>query len=153
MVPAYVGLGAPHWDPDARGAIFGLTLDVTGAHLARAALEAVAYQTFDLMETMARDGASIEAVRIDGGMTANAWLCQFLADILRVPVERPQNLETTSLGAAFLAGLATGVWGSLDVIAATCRERDRFGPTMHIARRDELIAGWRRAVAQTLSRP
>jgi len=153
MVPAFVGLGAPHWDPDARGAIFGLTLDATGAHLARAALEAVAYQTFDLMQAMARDGASIEEVRVDGGMTANVWLCQFLADILLIPVERPENLETTSLGAAFLAGLATGVWGSVDEIAATWRQRDCFTPAISPDRREILIAGWQRAVARTLSTP
>src|SRR5689334_2010985 len=100
MVPAFVGLGAPYWEPEARGSIFGLTLDATGAHLARAALEAVAYQTFDLMEAMANDGAApAGAVRVDGGMAANAWLCQFLADILDVPVERPENAETTALGA------------------------------------------------------
>jgi len=153
MVPAFVGLGAPHWDPDARGAIFGLPLDATGAHLARAALEAVAYQTFDLMQAMARDGASIEEVRVDGGMTANVWLCQFLADILLIPVERPENLETTSLGAAFLAGLATGVWGSVDEIAATWRQRDCFTPAISPDRREILIAGWQRAVARTLSTP
>ena len=118
MVPAFVGLGAPYWDPDARAAIFGLTLDASAAHLARAALEAVAYQTLDLVNAMAGDGAAGgETIRIDGGMAANEWLCQFLADILEVPVERPENLETTALGAAFLAGLATGVWGDLDALA------------------------------------
>jgi glycerol kinase len=152
MVPAFVGLGAPHWDPEARGAIFGLTLGATGSYLVRAALEAVAYQTFDLMEAMAKDGATIRGVRVDGGMTANAWLCQFLADMLRVPVERPQNLETTALGAAFFAGLATGVWSSLDELAATWRPGDRFDPAMAPARRDALIKGWRRALAKTLSR-
>ena len=110
MVPAFVGLGAPYWDPDARGAIFGLTLDATVAHLTRAALEAVAYQSFDLAEAMAADGAAKpDALRVDGGMTANSWLCQFLADILHCPVERPATLETTALGAAFHAGLATGL--------------------------------------------
>jgi glycerol kinase len=152
MVPAFVGLGAPHWDPDARGAIFGLTLDATGAHLARAALEAVAYQTFDLLEAMAGDGASPSAMRIDGGMTANEWLCQFLADILQLPVERPQNLETTALGAAFLAGLATGVWPDLGALGAIWQGRDCFTPRMAKEPRDTLIAGWRNAVAKTLSR-
>lgn len=152
MVPAFVGLGAPHWDPDARGAIFGLTLDATGAHLARAALEAVAYQTFDLMEAAARDGAAAaQTVRVDGGMAANAWLCQFLADILDVPVERPQNLETTALGAAFLAGLATDVWSNLDAVAKTWQRRDYFVPSMEAGRRDSLIGGWRSALARTLS--
>jgi len=152
MVPAFVGLGAPYWEPDARGAIFGLTLGATGAHLARAALEAVAYQTLDLVEAMARDGAAVaKTIRLDGGMAANDWLCQFLADILQVPVERPENLETTALGAAFLAGLATGVWPDLDALARTWRRRDRFEPAMTVAQREQMIAGWRKAVAKTLS--
>jgi glycerol kinase len=152
MVPAFVGLGAPYWDPDARGAIFGLTLDATAAHLARAALEAVAYQTLDLAEAMALDSAAApSAMRIDGGMTANGWLCQFLADILEVPVERPQNLETTALGAAFFAGLATGVWGNLDELSRIWKRRDCFTPAMEQGRRDQLIAGWHSAVAKTLS--
>ncbi len=151
MVPAFVGLGAPYWDPDARAAIFGLTLDASAAHLARAALEAVAYQTLDLVNAMAGDGAAGgETIRIDGGMAANEWLCQFLADILEVPVERPENLETTALGAAFLAGLATGVWGDLDALAQTWKLRDRFEPAMPARDRERLIAGWRKAVAKTL---
>jgi glycerol kinase len=153
MVPAFVGLGAPYWDPDARGAIFGLTLDTSAAHLARAALEAVAYQSFDLREAMANDGAAgAQALRIDGGMAANAWLCQFLADILQVPVERPQNLETTALGAAFLAGLSTGLWEDLDALSRTWKRRDRFEPAMELQERERLIAGWRSAVERTLSR-
>ena len=153
MVPAFVGLGAPHWDPDARGAVFGLTLDATGAHLARAALEAVAYQTLDLIDAMAKDfGSTVEAVRIDGGMAANTWLGQFLADVLQVPVERPQNLETTALGAAFLAGLATGVWDDLPALERTWKRRDSFKPVMAPERRERLIAGWRDAVARTLSK-
>jgi glycerol kinase len=151
MVPAFVGLGAPYWEPDARGAVFGLTLNATGAHLARAALEAVAYQTLDLVDAMKRDGATSTAtIRIDGGMAANMWLCQFLADILQVPVERPQNLETTALGAAFLAGLATGVWRDLEEVAATWKLRDRFEPVMLPAERERLVAGWRKVVAATL---
>jgi len=151
MVPAFVGLGAPHWDPDARAAIFGLTLNATAAHLARAALEAVGYQTLDLMDAMAGDGARPSAMRIDGGMTANAWLCQFLADILQMPIERPRNLETTALGAAFLAGLATGVWSDPDSLSATWQRRDCFMPAMNEARRAQLISGWRSAVGKTLS--
>jgi glycerol kinase len=152
MIPAFVGLGAPHWDPDARGAILGLTLDATAAHLARAALEAVAYQTFDLMDAMAKDGAAqAQAVRVDGGMAANGWLCQFLANILGVAVERPLNLETTALGAAFLAGLATGVWPDLEALSATWKRRDCFTPAMSPNRRAQLIEGWRSAVARTLS--
>jgi glycerol kinase len=152
MVPGFVGLGAPYWDPDARGSIFGLTLDATGAHLARAALEAVGYQTLDLIEAMAGDGARLSGMRIDGGMAANAWLCQFLADILQLPVERPRYLETTALGAAFLAGLATGVWGSLDDLSHIWKQRDSFKPAMDKSRREQLVAGWRAAVAKTLSR-
>src|SRR6185369_5235481 len=143
MVPAFVGLGAPHWNPDARGAIYGLTLDAGFAHLARAALEAVAYQTFDLVEAMAADGAARPAdLRLDGGMAANAWLCQFLADILQIPVERPRTLETTALGAAFHAGLATGVWPDLAALADIWRQQDAFRPRMDADRRDKLIAGW-----------
>jgi glycerol kinase len=153
MVPAFVGLGAPYWDPEARGAIFGLTLGATGAHLARAALEAVAYQTLDLAEAMANDGAPLGGVmRVDGGMAANDWLCQFLADMLQVPIERPENLETTALGAAFLAGLATGVWDSLDAVARTWKARDRFDARIDVGQRQHLIDGWREAVAKTLTR-
>jgi glycerol kinase len=152
MVPAFVGLGAPHWDPEARGAIFGLTLGSTGAHLARAALESVAFQTVDLAAAMASDGAApAAAMRVDGGMAANAWLCQFLADILQVPVERPQNLETTALGAAFLAGIATGVWDGLDAVAHTWKQRDCFQPSMPDQKRRRLITEWSAAVGKTLS--
>jgi glycerol kinase len=151
MVPAFVGLGAPHWDPDARGAILGLTLNATSAHLARAALEAVAYQTYDLMNAMSGDGARPSELRVDGGMGANAWLCQFLADILDMPVERPQNLETTALGAAFLAGLATGVWPDLEALSGTWKQRDCFQPAITAVRRAQLIEGWQRAVSKTLT--
>jgi glycerol kinase len=154
LVPAFVGLGAPHWDPDARGAIFGLTLDATGAHLARAALEATAYQTRDLLQAMVGDGcAQPAAIRVDGGMTANGWLCQFLADIVEVPVDRPANLETTALGAAFHAGMATGVWSGLDELARTWEAADTFRPKMDGKLRQTLLAGWEKAVAKTLSRP
>ena len=153
MVPAFVGLGAPYWDPGARGAICGLTLDSTAAHLARAALEAVAYQTLDLLDAMKRDGAAQSgAIRIDGGMAANEWLCQFLADILGTRIERPQYLETTALGAAFLAGLATGLWSDLDAIERTWKQRDRFEPAMGSADRERLVSGWRSALSGTLAR-
>ena len=151
MVPAFVGLGAPHWRPDVRAAIFGLTLDATGAHLARAALEAVAYQSHDLVEAMVADGsASPAAIRVDGGMAANDWLCQFLADILDVPVECPENLETTATGAAFLAGLTTSVWPDLDAIARSWSMAKRFEPRIDRNVRESLLAGWRDAVARTL---
>ncbi|MFL6829752.1 MAG: glycerol kinase GlpK [Sphingomicrobium sp.] len=153
MVPAFVGLGAPYWDPDARGALFGLTLDASGAHLARAALEAVAYQSLDLTEAMVADaGTRPGALRVDGGMAANGWLCQFLADILRVPVERPTNLETTALGAAFHAGLATGVWSGLEKLPAASARGDRFEPRMDDEERERLVAGWRDAVRRTLAK-
>ena len=152
MVPAFVGLGAPHWDPDARGLVCGLTLDATGAHLARAALESVAYQTLDLADAMRRDGARrTEAIRVDGGMAANDWFCQFLADVLEARVERPAELETTALGAAFLAGLATGVWANLEALAATWKAAAVFTPRMAAARRAQLVAGWQRALKRTLS--
>ncbi|MEH3104609.1 MAG: glycerol kinase GlpK [Sphingomonas phyllosphaerae] len=152
MVPAFVGLGAPHWDPDARGAIFGLTLGSTQAHLARAALEAVGYQTMDLADAMVADGGDPPAtIRVDGGMAANDWLCQFLADMLQVPVERPQHLETTALGAAFHAGLATGVWKDQDALAATWARGACFEPRMTGEARRTLAEGWHAALAKTLS--
>ena len=154
MVPAFVGLGAPHWDAEARGAIFGLTLDTTPAHLARAALEAVAYQTLDLMEAMQGDGAAhAGTIRIDGGMAANGWLCRFLADILDLTVERPRLLETTALGAAFHAGLATGVWSDLAALEKLSEDGDVFTPDMDAVLRRSLIAGWHAALARTLSVP
>ncbi|WP_018075352.1 glycerol kinase GlpK [Novosphingobium nitrogenifigens] len=153
MVPAFAGLGAPYWDPDARGAIYGLTLGTTQAHLARAALEAVGFQTRDLAATMAADGATWPAaLRVDGGMAANDWLCQFLADLLDTPVERPDHLETTALGAAFHAGLAVGVWSGLDALAQTWRRGARFVPSMDAGHRAALLAGWQDAVSRTLSR-
>ena len=151
LVPAFVGLGAPHWDPGARALLCGLTLDTSAAHIARAALEAVAYQTLDLTEAMQRDGAQPPAaIRIDGGMAANDWLCQFLADILEARVERPAELETTALGAAFLAGLATGVWPDLGSLAARSGTAAVFEPRMHQARRAALLAGWHQALARAL---
>jgi glycerol kinase len=151
MVPAFVGLGAPHWDPQARGAIFGLTFDASGAHLARAALESVAYQTHDLAQAMIADcGGALAAIRVDGGMAANDWLCQFLADVLEAPVQRPANLETTALGAAFHAGLATGVWAGLEKLPGNWSEADTFEPRMGAADRERLLAGWRTAVRRTL---
>ena len=153
MVPAFVGLGAPHWDANARGAIHGLTLDATPAHLARAALEAVAYQTLDLLEAMEADGCTAPvSLRVDGGMAANGWLCQFLADILDCRVDRPANVETTALGAAFLAGLATGVWNDLDELSRTWSARQSFIPTMQDNQRQALLSGWHDALRRALSR-
>ncbi len=153
MVPAFVGLGAPHWDPEARGAIFGLTLGATQAHLARAALEAVSYQTMDLARAMVSDGGEeLAKLRVDGGMAANDWLCQFLADMLEAPVERPVHLETTALGAAFHAGLATGVWPDLAALAATWTQGSLFTPKMNGETRGQLIDGWHDAVRRTLTK-
>ncbi|HKT76437.1 MAG TPA: glycerol kinase GlpK [Sphingobium sp.] len=152
MVPAFVGLGAPHWDPDARGAIFGLTLGTTKAHLARAALEAVAYQTGDLLDAMVADtGVRPAKMRVDGGMAANDWLCRFLADILGLVVERPTDLEATARGAAFHAGLATGLWSGLPALERLWAREACFRPGMEAGQRDELLAGWREAVRRTES--
>lgn len=152
MVPAFVGLGAPHWDPDARGAIFGLTLGSTQAHLARAALEAVGYQTLDLLNAMIGDGGARPPVmRIDGGMAANDWLCRFLADLLEIPVERPVDLETTARGAAFHAGLAAGVWSGLPALEALWARGQSFEPSMTADARAPLVAGWHDALRRTLS--
>jgi len=154
MVPAFVGLGAPHWDPDARASIHGLTLGAGAAHLARAALEAVGYQTRDLLEAMIADGATRPAViRVDGGMAANDWLCQFLADLLETAVERPDDLETTARGAAFFAGLAVGLWSDLDELAGLWSRAQCWEPKMAADSREKLVAGWRDALHRTLGSP
>ena len=151
MVPAFVGLGAPHWDAEARAAIFGLTLGATQAHLARAALEAVGYQTLDLVQAMIADGGGHPAsVRVDGGMAANDWLCRFLADLLDVPIERPADLETTARGAAFHAGLATGIWSGLPELERLWARDACFEPAMPADRRATLVAGWHDALRRTL---
>jgi len=152
MVPAFTGLGAPYWDPDARGAIFGLTRDTGRAELARATLESVSYQTRDLFEAMAADGAmSPEALRVDGGMIGNDWAMQFLADILDLPVERPTTAETTSLGAAMLAGMQVGLMKGPLVLAQRWRAKSRFEPRMGDAERARRYDGWRDAVRRTRS--
>jgi glycerol kinase len=156
LVPAFVGLGAPHWDPDARGALFGLTQGSGIREIARATLEAVGYQTRDLIDAMGADLAGApttpRAVRVDGGMVANAWLCQFLADILDLPVERPAVTETTALGAACLAGLEVGLYPSRDALARSWRCERRFEPAMKEGDRERLLSGWRDAVRRTRSR-
>lgn len=153
MVPAFVGLGAPHWDPDARASITGLTFAATGSHIARAALESVAYQTADLMNAMVADGArDARQIRVDGGMAANDWFCQFLADMLATDVVRPANIETTAAGAAFLAGMAVGIWSGPDDIAAAWQEDRVFNPTMTGEARTTLMQGWQDAVDRTSSR-
>ena len=151
LVPAFTGLGAPHWDPDARGAIYGLTRDSGSAHLARAALESVCLQTRDLMAAMEADcGAAIDRLRVDGGMVENAWLLQALADIVDVAVERPRITETTALGAAYLAGLQVGVFQSVDDIGGQWARDEEFTPRMPGRERERLVQGWESAVARTL---
>ena len=151
LVPAFTGLGAPHWDPDARGAIFGLTRDTGPAHLARAALESVCLQTRDLMVAMAADrGAAIDRLRVDGGMAGNAWLLQALADIVGVAVERPRVIETTALGAAYLAGLQAGVFRSLGDIRERWARAAECTPRMPERERNRLLRRWESAVARTL---
>lgn len=147
MVPAFVGLGAPHWCTQARGMLTGLTFDTGAAHIARAALESVAYQTADLVAAMRADGAApLESLRVDGGMTANDWFCQFLADILDIVVERPASLETTALGAAMLAGHAAGIWPDALQAGAMRPDITRFIPDMAYDRRLQLLAGWQAAI-------
>ncbi len=146
------GLGAPHWDTDARGAIYGLTRGTTRKELARAALESVGYQTRELIEAMRADGAGAAetVLRVDGGMTASDWTMQFLADILDAPVDRPKVMETTALGAAYLAGLASGVLPEPEAFAKSWSLDRRFTPQLDAATRERKCAGWKRAVARTL---
>jgi glycerol kinase len=152
FVPAFVGLGAPYWDADARGAIVGLTRGATRAHIARAAIEAMAYQTRDVVECMQTDsGIRAKELRVDGGATRNDFLCQFQADVLGIPVVRPVITETTALGAAYLAGLAVNFWKSEKEISAQWREEKRFEPRMRKGERERLYEGWKEAVARARS--
>jgi glycerol kinase len=147
FVPAFVGLGAPYWDQHARGTIVGLTRGVTRAHLARAALEAIAYQSRDVLDAMAADAKARPGdLKVDGGAVANDFLCQFQADVLDAAVVRPAVIETTALGAAYLAGLGAGLWRSLDAVAARHAVERTFRPSADAAARSEGYAGWRRAV-------
>lgn len=150
FVPAFTGLGAPYWDPHARGGIFGLTRDTSIPHITRAALESVCYQAYDLLHAMQEDGTEISELRVDGGMAANDWLMQQLSDIVDLPVTRPTVLETTALGAAYLAGLQVGVYDSLEAIASKWQKDRSFSPQMDGARREGMIAGWGEAVKKVL---
>ena len=154
-MPAFVGLGAPYWDATARGAIYGLTRNSGAAELARAALEAVGYQTRDLLEAMRADwplaGEAATVLRVDGGMTASEPAMQFLADILAAPVDRPVVMETTALGAAYLAGRQAGLCPDLDGFAAQWRLDRRFEPRMDELTRERKYAGWKDAVRRTLT--
>lgn len=151
LVPAHTGLGAPYWDPYARGAIFGMSRGTTRAHLARAALEAIAFQSAEVLHAMAGDaGQPIRQLRVDGGAAKNDLLMQFQADLLGVPVVRPRVTETTALGAAYLAGLAVGFWQDEAELSALWQAERRFEPAMPEARRTALFADWRRAVERSL---
>lgn len=152
MVPAFTGLGAPYWDPHARALLTGLTRGVTAAHIVRAGLEAQAYQTQDLMHAMAEDaGKPLTEIRVDGGMVKNNWVCQFIADITATPVLRPTIIETTALGAAYLAGLQAGIFKSVEDIAARWQQDRTFAADMPDDARRRLYAGWAKAVKQVLA--
>lgn len=151
VVPAFTGLGAPWWNADARGTICGITRGTNRAHMVRAGLESIAYQVSDLVRAMEADaGRSIEVLNVDGGASANNLLIQFEADILNCTLHRPQNIETTALGAAYLAGLSCGFWKSTDELAALRADDDVFGPTMDRSQAAELLAGWNAAVQRTI---
>ncbi|GLZ84711.1 glycerol kinase 1 [Metapseudomonas resinovorans] len=152
LVPAFTGLGAPYWDPRARGAIFGLTRDTGIKEIVTAGLQSVCYQTRDLLEAMAQDGAAApSALRVDGGMVENNWVMQFLSDILGVPVERPEVTETTALGVAYLAGLQAGLYRDLDEVASHWHRQQRFAPRMADEHRKKLYDGWLDAVQRVRS--
>jgi glycerol kinase len=153
LVPAFTGLGAPYWDAEARGAIYGLTRGSGPAEFARAALESVGYQTRDLLEAMALDvgGLGETVLRVDGGMSASDWSMQFLSDVLGAPVDRPKVLETTALGAAWLAGMRAGVYPGREGFAEAWALERRFEPAMAAEERDARYAGWRDAVRRTLT--
>ncbi len=152
LVPAFVGLGAPYWDAYARGTLVGLTRGTGLAEIARAAIDAMAYQVADVVTAMEADaGTALDVLRVDGGASRNDRLCQFQADLLGVPVERPVHAETTAIGAAALAGLAVGVWDGPASFAATREVDRRFEPAMDPSRRERLVHGWHRAVERSLS--
>jgi glycerol kinase len=151
FVPAFSGLFAPHWRSDARGVIAGLTRFVTRGHIARAALEATAFQTREVLDAMEKDsGVRLMALKVDGGMVRNELLMQFQADILNVPVIRPKVAETTALGAAYAAGLAVGFWNDFDELRSHWGKDKEWTPQMAAAERDRLYAGWKKAVSRTL---
>ncbi len=150
LVPAFAGLGAPHWDPYARGTLIGLTRGSTAGHIARAALESIAFQSADLVDAMEADsGIDLASMRVDGGAAANNILMQFQADLLEVPVVRPRILETTALGAAYLAGLAVGFWSDIDTLKALWAEDQTFISQMSETRRVALTKSWTRAVERS----
>ncbi len=153
LVPAFVGLGAPYWDMEARGIICGLTRGANRAHLVRAALESIAYQTQDVVKIMMQDAnIPIPEMRVDGGAAANNFLMQFQADILNIPVDRPAVIETTAMGAAFLAGLATGFWKSAAELLKARNSERKFTPAMEAPKRENLLSGWQKAIKLALNK-
>jgi len=150
LVPAFTGLGAPYWEPDVRGALFGLTRGTGVAEIVRATLESVCYQTFDLTTAMAADAMTPQKVRVDGGMVANDWLMQFLADTLNITIDRPRVTETTALGVVFLAGLKAGLYKNLDDIRSSWQIDKTFQPTMPPTQREDNLTGWQDAVRRVL---
>jgi glycerol kinase len=154
LVPAFAGLGAPYWRSDVRGAIFGLSRGTSREHLIRAALESMAYQTRDVLAAMEADaGIALKELRADGGAIGNDFLAQFQSDMLGVPLLRPRITETTALGAAYLAGLAVGVWDNREQIAQLWQQDRRFDPAMEASRRERLYRGWQAAVQATMGFP
>jgi glycerol kinase len=152
FVPAFVGLGAPHWEPDARGTIFGLTRGTTREHLVRAALESIAYSTAEVLAAMEADsGVEATELRVDGGAALNDWLMRFQADVVKTRVRRPAIVETTALGAAGLAGVSTGVWGSAEDFLAAQGEPTFFEPTTEPEAGEAAFAAWKRAVRATIA--
>ncbi|MCZ4299163.1 glycerol kinase GlpK [Henriciella marina] len=152
FVPAFTGLGAPHWDADARGAMYGLTRGTDKADIARAALESVAYQTLDLLTALNADGFDTGRIRVDGGMVANSWFLQFLADVTATTIDRPDMIESTARGAAFLSGLQSGVFDSIETLEKLWQSETVFRPSMEEAERKVLVTGWEKAVKTTLYR-
>ena len=151
LIPAFTGLGAPYWSPDARGAVFGMTRDTGRDHLIRATVESVVYQTHDLFAAMSKDGVTPTALRVDGGMAANSWMCSYLSDILDMPVLRPTVLETTALGAAYLAGLGAGLYESLEDVAENWTAEREFTPALSAELRESRLADWSKYVQKLLS--
>ena len=153
LVPAFVGLGAPHWDPDCRGALFGMTRNTGPAEITKATLESVCYQTSDLLSAISKDlgESKLSAIRVDGGMAASNWTMQMLSDLVELPVDRPKNLETTALGAAYLAGMQVGFYPPMDEFSESWQSESQFNSKMKAELRERKLAGWKDAVRRTLS--
>ena len=153
LVPAFVGLGAPHWDPDCRGALFGMTRNTGPAEITKATLESVCYQTSDLLSAISKDlgESKLSGIRVDGGMAASNWTMQMLSDLVELPVDRPKNLETTALGAAYLAGMQVGFYPPMDEFSESWQSESQFNSKMKEELRARKLAGWKDAVRRTLS--